>query len=377
MQFVPSKKPGSGRGVHRRLILFFAAILVLGVFAPTTASAHPAHHALLRVQNQTVTEGNAGTTTVHVKILLNHRTNHRVSVGWATADGTATAGTDYTAASGRAVIPRGHRVAFANVSVIGDTTQESNEYFKVRLFRPFGARIVDRVAFVEIIDNDVTPPAKPTLDVADAKVVEGGTLHFKVSLSKPSSGAVTFDFATADNTAKAPADYQATSGNDKVIPAGETSVYVTVKTFDNAGTGDKTMFLNISDVKGAVAGDLHAVGTIVDNDALPVLSVHSLGAVKEGGVVHFKVELSKAATGPVTFHYATADHTATAPSDYTAIPDSVKTIAAGDTSVIITVQTNDPAPDVAEPTESFFFRISNPTGATLGDAQALGVIEDD
>ena len=261
MQFVPSSNPRSGRGVRRTLILFFATLLTLGVFAPITSSAaHPS--ALLRVKNLTVTEGNTG-TTAHVRITLNRRTNHRVSVGWATADGSATAGSDYIASSGRAVIPRGHRVAFANVNLIGDTTKESNEYFKVRLFRPVGARIVDRVAFVEVLDNDVAP----------------------------------------------------------------------------------------------------------------TLSVHSLGAVKEGGVVHFKVELSKAATGPVTFHYATADHTATAPEDYTAIPDTVKTITAGDTSVIIVVHTTAESPNVSEPAESFFFRISNPTGATLGDAQALGVIE--
>ncbi|WP_344148874.1 Calx-beta domain-containing protein [Nocardioides koreensis] len=361
--------------MHRALILFFAGILALGVFAPTTSSA--AGPALLRVKNTTVTEGDAGTTAAHVKIKLNHRTNHRVTVGWATADGSATAGSDYVAASGRARIAKGHKVAYANVSVIGDTTNESNEYFKVRLFRPTGARIVDRVGFVEILDNDAPPQARPTLNVADAKVVEGGTLHFKASLTKAASTAVTFDFATADNTATAPDDYTASTGNDRVIPKGETSAYVTVKTIDNADTVDETMFLNISDVRGAVAGDLHAVGTIVDDDAQPVLSVASLGAVKEGGVVHFRVSLSKAASGPVSFHYATADHTATAPSDYTAIPDTVKTITAGDTSVIITVQTNDPTPDVAEPTETFFFRISNPTGATLGTAQALGVIEDD
>lgn len=378
MQFVPVKKPESGRGVRRAVILFFASILALGMFAATTSSAAGHGPALLRVKNTTVTEGNAGTTTAYVKILLNHRTNHRVSVGWATADGSATAGSDYVAASGRAKIPRGHKVAFARVSIIGDTTHESNEYFKVRLFHPHGARIVDGVAFVEILDNDVTPPTQPTLNVADAKVVEGGVLHFKVSLTKATSGPVTFDFATADNTATAASgDYTAKSGNDVVIPQGQTSTIVTVQTLDNADTTDETMFLNISDVHGAVAGDLHAVGTIVDDDALAVLSVHSLGAVKEGGVSHFRVSLSKAVSGPVTFHYATADHTAVAPGDYTAIPDTVRTIAAGNTSVVIVVQTNDPAPDVAEPTESFFFKISNPTGATLGDSVALGVIEDD
>lgn len=377
MQFVPTTKPGSGRGVHRVFTLFFAAILVLGVFLPTTSSA-AGGPALLRVKNTTVTEGNAGTTTAHVKIKLNHRTHHRVSVGWATADGSATAGSDYVASSGRARIPAGHKVAFADVSILGDTANESNEYFKVRLFHPHGARIVDGVAFVEIIDNDAPPQVRPTLNVADAKVVEGGTLHFKVSLTKAASGPVSFDFATADNTATAPDDYTASTGNDRVIPKGETSTYVTVKTIDNADTVDETMFLNLSDVRGAVAGDLHAVGTIVDDDAAqPVLSVASLGAVKEGGTVHFRISLSKAASGPVTFHYATADNTATAGSDYVAVPDTVGTIAAGDTSVIKVVQTLDGSPDVAEPTESFYFRISSPTGATLGTAQALGVIEDD
>jgi len=43
-----------------------------------------------------------------------------------------------------------------------------------------------------------------------------------------------------------------------------------VQTLDNADTVDETMFLNIDDVHGAVPGDVHAVGTIVDDDAPPM-----------------------------------------------------------------------------------------------------------
>ena len=74
------------------------------------------------------------------------------------------------------------------------------------------------------------------------------------------------------------------------------------------------------------------------------------------------LELSQASADTVTVDYATSDSTALAGDDYTATSGTL-TFAAGDTSKTVSITIlND---GVYEPTESFSFTLSNPTGATL------------
>ena len=55
---------------------------------------------------------------------------------WSTANGSATAGRDYLAASGVATFRPGQRTATANVWVLGDWLKEGNETFFVNLSSP-------------------------------------------------------------------------------------------------------------------------------------------------------------------------------------------------------------------------------------------------
>ena len=76
-----------------RIIAWLAAVLF--------AAAAPAQ---LRVKDRTVVEADSGSTNAHVKIVLSKRVNHRVSVAYATRDGTAEADSDYLEASGRVTV---------------------------------------------------------------------------------------------------------------------------------------------------------------------------------------------------------------------------------------------------------------------------------
>ena len=76
-----------------------------------------------------------------------------------------------------------------------------------------------------------------------------------------------------------------------------------------------------------------------------------------------------------TVDYATVDGTATAPSDYTAIPVSTLTFAPGDTTMPVTVLVN--GDTVYEPDETFTVHLSNPTGATISNADGTGTITND
>ncbi len=336
MRFVPVTRPPTGSGAFRGwrvLILLFAGLLTLGVFQPITASASPA---LLSVKDKTVVEANSGTRTANVKIVLSQKFHKKVTVGFRTVDGTAEAGSDYVAASGQVKFPNGTKVAFVHIAVIGDTVEEPDEYFKVRLFDAFRARIADRVGVVTVIDTDVTPPpppAPPALSVSDTKVHEGDPAYFKVSLDKPAPDVVTFRYATSDGTADAGQDYDATSGV-KSIDKGDTWTTVRVWTREDSlfePGPDETFFLNVYAVEGATVADGHGKAFIDDNDPPPPPKL-SVGddKVDEGEAAWFKVSLSHRAWHAVTFNFATGASAPPRPTSTTtprpAVPSSPRVL---------------------------------------------------
>ena len=109
------------------------------------------------------------------------------------------------------------------------------------------------------------------VSVADARVEEGPgvTLDFAVSLSRAASAPVTVQYATADGTATAGADYTAASGTLS-FAAGETEKTVSVAVLDDAhDEGEETMKLVLSNPSGARIRDGEATGTIENSDAIP------------------------------------------------------------------------------------------------------------
>ena len=116
-----------------------------------------------------------------------------------------------------------------------------------------------------------TVPGPLALSVADAEAQEGPgvTLDFEVTLNRAASGTVTVDYATADGTATAGADYTAASGTLTFDP-GETAKTVDVPVLDDAhdDTGE-TLTLTLSNASGARIRDGEATGTIENSDPIP------------------------------------------------------------------------------------------------------------
>ncbi len=112
----------------------------------------------------------------------------------------------------------------------------------------------------------------------------------------------------------------------------------------------------------------------------PNLTINDV-AVTEGDVgtttAQFTVSLSAAAgAGGVSFDIATADNTATvADNDYVANSLTGQTIAAGSSTFTFNVTVN--GDTTTEPNETFFVNITNVTGATVGDGQGIGTINND
>jgi hypothetical protein len=115
--------------------------------------------------------------------------------------------------------------------------------------------------------------SSPTLTVADAVTPEGdsGTtpMSFAVTLSAPDTKPVSVSFGTADGSARAPDDYQATSGSLTFNP-GETSKTVTVAVKgDTLNETDEVFSLLLSSPSNTVLGRTQAFGTIADNEVSP------------------------------------------------------------------------------------------------------------
>ncbi|ORE95490.1 chitinase, cellulase [Stappia sp. 22II-S9-Z10] len=93
-------------------------------------------------------------TPVTVTVSLSGATDEAVTVVWATADGTAEAGSDYEAASGTVTFAPGETTAEITVNVIADLEDEGDETFAIQLSSPDGGILVADEAIITITDDD-------------------------------------------------------------------------------------------------------------------------------------------------------------------------------------------------------------------------------
>jgi hypothetical protein len=101
-------------------------------------------------------EGNSGTVSAAFAVSLSAPSSNTVTVNYATADGTATAGSDYTAASGSVTFPPGTTSQTINVVISGDTTIEATETFVVNLSGASNAVIGDSQGEGTIVNDDAS-----------------------------------------------------------------------------------------------------------------------------------------------------------------------------------------------------------------------------
>ena len=221
------------------------------------------------VGNVTVAEPASGTAQATFTVTLSKASTTPVTIGYATANGTATAGSDYTATTGTLSFAPGVISQQISVPVRSDTVVEPSETFTVTLSNPSGATITTATATATITDSTAAGTA-PTVSIADASVIEGNsgtsTLAFTATLSKASATAVTVNYATSNGTATAGQDYTAGSGTITFAPG------VISQTVNVAVTGDttveptETLTVTLSTPSGATIARAVATGTILTDD---------------------------------------------------------------------------------------------------------------
>ncbi|WP_203073609.1 Calx-beta domain-containing protein [Falsiroseomonas ponticola] len=222
----------------------------------------------LSVGDVEVLEG-AGFATFEVK--LSAAAAGPVTVKFATANGTARAGSDYAALSGTLTFAAGETVKRVSVALANDRIFEATENFSLKLSGATGATIADNTAIATIRDDDAA-----RISISDASVVEGDggnrVLSFKVTLAEASGSSVFVNYATAGGTAESGVDFVARSGMVSFSP-GQTEKIVTVTVIgDRLVERDETMVVTLSAPQRGVIVDGTGVGTIVNND-LPRIAI--------------------------------------------------------------------------------------------------------
>jgi hypothetical protein len=111
------------------------------------------------ISDVSTTEGDSGTTTATFTVSLSAAAAGAVTVNYATADGTATAGSDYVAAGSSPLsFAAGETTKTVVVVINGDTVVEPNETFLVNLSGPIGATIADAQGQGTVVNDDSPPP---------------------------------------------------------------------------------------------------------------------------------------------------------------------------------------------------------------------------
>ncbi|MEP6568164.1 MAG: lamin tail domain-containing protein [Acidobacteriota bacterium] len=348
----------------------------------------------LTINDVTIAEGDSGSTNATFTVSLSAPAPATdITFDIATQDNTATtANSDYVAKTlTNQVIPAGQQTYIFTVSVNGDLAVEPNETFFVNVTNVSGATITDGQGVGTIQNDDL-----PSLRVNDVALSEGNSgaqvFSFTVSLSAPAStGGVTFDIATADDTAHDgdPAgednDYVARVLTAQNIPAGSsTYTFAVTVNGDLNIEANETFFVNVTNVTGAVIGDAQGRGTI-ENDDSPTISINDVAANEtNSGTTTFTFTVTSslpAPAGGITFDIATADGTAqddTPPSednDYVKRSLNAQTIPTGNTTYAFDVTIN--GDTLVESNERFFVNLSNVVNAAALDGQGQGTIQND
>jgi hypothetical protein len=265
--------------------------------------------------NYTVAEAGR-VATITVKRTAN--TAGTMTVPYATVDGSAVAGVNYTPAAGTLTFLPGILTRTFTVPILNDTVHESAPTVLLRLGTPGGGAVLgpQRTAVLTIGDND--PAGTVQLSAAAYSVKDtAGAAIISIVRSGGAVGTVSVDFATSDGTATAPSDYTTTTQTVTFLP-GVLSRTVSVPVADSGPDPDETLTLTLSHPAGGATLGARRTATlkILSGDPVVQFTAARYAVGERGRLATIGVRRSGPATGQVSVHYAASDGTATSPADY-------------------------------------------------------------
>ncbi len=299
----------------------------------------------LTIADKSVSEA---TGTVTFTVVSSNAVQGSFTIDYTTNDGTAKAGSDYTAKSETLTFDgtAGESKSFS-VTITNENLVEADESFSISLLNLVQPAGIAASAF------DITDTATGTITNDDsaqfkisatASATEGSPVVFTVTLTNPVDVTTSVTVTTADVSALAGTHYTALVGKTVTFVANDQSETVSVTTAgNNQVTGDLTFKAMLGGLMNGGrptvtidAGNSTGIGTIVDDD-IATFSIANASAI-EGNTITFTVTLSNPVNADTSVKVTTANLTADG-TDYTGVTDLLVPFAKGTTSQMVMITT--------------------------------------
>lgn len=231
----------------------------------------------LTIDNATVSEGNTSTVNATFTVNLFPTTSQTVTVNFATADSTATAGSDYVANSGTLTFNPNESSKTITVQVNGDTAIEPNETFRVNLTNPTNANLVEDVGVGTILNDD----GPTTIQFTSANFITREDFQratLAVTRTSDLSQPAAVNFATSDlaglnncsvvnGIASSRCDYPTSAGTVRFAAGEDFKTFSIPLVDDSYAEGNESFTVTLSNPIGAVLGASSSANvTIGDNE---------------------------------------------------------------------------------------------------------------
>jgi hypothetical protein len=323
---------------------------------------------------------NAGTFTVTVN--RTGGSSGAVSVAYNTADGTAIAGTDYTATSGVLEWADGDASSKTfPVPMINTAAYASSKTFSVTLSNArSGVALASPTAATVTIVGSSSPSAGIVQLSAGSYTVaqSAGMLNVAVSRQSGSSGAVSVSYGTSNGSADAGADFTPSTGTLSWASGDTSTKNISVPiTNGTPFSGSKAFQVVLANPSSTAAiGNPGAATVTINGDAsTPTgrleLSGSTYSVAQGAGSVNITVNRTGGSNGAASVHYATTNGTAVAGTDFTAASGTVQWASGDSSAKTVSVPVSNSSPFSG--TRSFTITLSNSNGASLGNPTSASV----
>ena len=339
--------------VHRFQV---RAVSNAGGGEPAQTSATPRPPPSLTIGDVTIDESDGPAS---VQVTLSRTSDSTVTVKYQTADGTATAGQDYTSVTGTLTFTPGMTSLDIDVAIADDDVEEATETLTANLSDARNAVIRDATGQLQILDNDERPgpPQGLVADPDDGRV--------KLSWTPP---------ANSGSTPVTEYEYRYVAGPNAYpntwvdVPGGAGAREVTIRGLTN-GIQYRFEVRAVNSTGGGEPAEVTATPATA-----PSLAISDGSADERDRYAELTVTLGPPSTEVVTVGYTTVSGSATAGDDFEAT-DGTVTFAAGVTRQRIRIPII--ADRIEERTESFTVVLRNATNADLADSIGQVLIDDD
>ena len=361
--------------------------LVIGIDTPTNATKGPQNiHTITIVDPPDVLFSEISsvkaesTTTTALMVELSKGSSQDVSVSISTS-GTAVwgASADYTTYPDPIIIPSGSLSTMLMVTINNDVIDEEDELAVINLVNPTNALLGSTPTHsMTILDDDVSPMI--SFFAANQVVSEEiGVFTTSLRLSEVSGKNISVEYTTSGTTV--PEDYNIHNPSPLVIPAGSTTVDITMDILENDGWEvDETLILTLGSPVNASLGSPAAQTIIITEQSLApdvFFSISNQTVVEGNLLLDVNVQMSNAWESNVVIAYALSGTAVRGPmQDYQITPDPL-VIPVGWTQGALQVQILDD--DTDESDEYFRITLGEITNGNLGSptVHTVNIIDDD